>query len=259
MRFSIVCCTWDSMSYLPAAINSVFGQTFSDYELVFVDGGSTDGTLEYIAKVPLENKTILHDVRGGIARAMNEGLRRARGEIVSHLHSDDYLLHPGVLQRVHEHFVASDRRWLFGRILNDRDGALFPETYIPPKYSYERLLRANVIPHAATFVERRLFDEVGEFDESLRYAMDYDMWLRLGKVAAPLDLREAFAVFRRHEGSTTERNRLGSFDEDYVVRKRYASTKPWVWLEHAARYRVRRSRLVHDSAVAPLVGARRAE
>ncbi len=242
MKISIVTCTWNSEEYLPATIKSIESQSHADLEVIFVDGGSRDGTLTQIESFA-GSKVVFNDVLGGIAKAMNVGTDAARGDIVMHLHSDDYLAHPRVLSRVAEAFDKHGCEWLFGRILNDRAGGLFPETYIPPEYSYDALLRANIVPHAATFVRRDLYARADGFSEQLKYAMDYDMWLRLGRMAQPLQLREVLSVFRRHEGSTTEANRLASFDEDYRVRQAYLGGKPLSRLEHALRYRVRRKRL----------------
>lgn len=244
---SVVTCTWNSELFLPSTIDSVLAQSCGDFEFVFVDGGSEDATLSQIEAVAAP-KTVLRNVRGGIARAMNAGTDAARGEIVMHLHSDDYLLHPNVFARVVDHFSQSKCEWLFGRILNDRAGGLYPETYRADEYSYRNLLKANFVPHAATFVKRKLYQQAGGFNPDLRYAMDYDMWLRLGRLAEPVQLREALSVFRRHEGSTTERNRLGSFDEDYAVRRRYLEGEKLLQLEHRLRYWVRRRRLVRALA-----------
>lgn len=246
---SIVTCTWNSEDFLVQTISSIALQTHLDVEVIFVDGGSVDTTLAQINDYS-GKKTVINGVRGGIARAMNVGTEAAQGEIVMHLHSDDYLAHPRVLARVAEAFETSGCEWLFGRILNDRAGGLFPETYIPPEYSYDALLRSNIVPHAATFVRRELYGRAGGFSEQLKYAMDYDMWLRLGRMAQPRQLREVLSVFRRHDGSTTEANRLASFDEDYRVRQAYLGGKPLSRLEHALRYRVRRKRLEAQLAAA---------
>jgi len=242
MKISIVVCTWNSASFLPATIASVLNQNCANIEVIFVDGGSQDATLGQIDAYT-GKKVVINNVRGGIAKAMNVGIEAATGDVIMHLHSDDYLLHPNVLSRVENAFESASCEWLFGRILNDRDGGLFPETYQAPDYSYEALLKSNFVPHAATFVRRDLYLKAGGFSENLKYAMDYDMWLRLGRLAKPVQLREALSVFRRHDGSTTEANRLASFDEDYRVRQSYLGNSPVARLEHALRYGVRRHRL----------------
>ena len=234
---SIVTCTWNSEATLRDTIASVDQQTYKHAEVIYVDGGSVDATLDLIGTTKTPHR-VQHNVTGGIARAMNTGITAATGDVVCHLHSDDYFLHPHVLERVAEVFERTGCEWLFGRILNDRDGGLFPEPYIPPAYSYAALIKANIVPHPATFVRRSLYERAGGFSESLRFAMDYDMWLRLGKMAEPVALREALSVFRRHEGSTTEKHRIASLREDYEVRSRYLSSTVQR-LEHALRFRRR--------------------
>ncbi len=235
------------MSTLPQTVASVLAQQHAQFEHIFVDGGSTDGTLDYIRSLPHAPR-ILEDVGGGIARAMNAGAELARGDHLCHLHSDDYFLHDHVLQRVTDHFAQSEAQWLFGRILFDQGGALMPEPFIVPDYSFQRLINGNFIPHPASFVGTALFRELGGFRSDLKYAMDYEFFLRLGRRAPPLALKEALAVFRIHPGSTTVKNRLASFEEDHAVRLSFAGRSWREQLMHAARYHVRRRRLLAQMA-----------
>lgn len=230
------------MATLRQTIASIQSQVDAHYECIFVDGGSTDGTLEYLESLELDCK-ILRGVGGGIAAAMNAGAQAARGEVVCHLHSDDYFLHPQVLARVSRYFSESQVDWLFGRILSDIDGALIPEQYKVPAYSFERLVKGNFIPHPATFVRTAVFNQLGGFRADLKFAMDYEFFLRLGREHEPLALTEALSVFRVHAGSTTVKNRMASFEEDHRVRLQYASGAPLERLMHAARYFVRKRRL----------------
>lgn len=231
------------MATLRQTVASVVAQVGVGVEHVFVDGGSDDGTLAYIGTLD-HGVRVVRDEGRGIAAAMNLGAAAARGRYVCHLHSDDYFLHPQVLRRVAAHFEQSGAQWLFGRILSDIDGALVPEQYRVPEYSYQRLLRRNFIPHPATFVRREVFERCGGFDEQYRFAMDYDFFLRIARVHPPLALREAFSVFRRHDGSTTQRNRLRSFEEDHAVRLRHIGPGRLARLPHQLRYLVRRRRLL---------------
>lgn len=247
MVISVITCTLNSFTTLAATVNSVRSQIGVDLELVFVDGGSDDGTLEFIDRLRCR-KQILTNISGGIAHAMNAGAQVAQGEVLCHLHSDDYFLHSRVLQRVVQHFQSSQPSWLFGRILSDINGALLPEPFKVPAYSYRRLVQGNFIPHPATFIKTKVFNELGGFRADLRFAMDYEFFLRLARQYEPLALQEAFSVFRRHEGSTTQKNRLASFEEDHQVRLQYATGNPVDRLMHLARYQVRKRRLLGQLA-----------
>jgi len=245
--FSIITCTWNSEPYLSQSIESVLAQDYPHIEYIFVDGGSTDGTLARIKSLPRPYRLVTN-VRGGISRAMNEGISIATGDVIAHLHSDDYYVGPQVLSSVAHHLQSSGRNWLFGRILRDVDGELHPENFISPRYSYSRLLRANFIPHPATFVRREFIQRAGGFDNRLKYAMDYDLWLKLGELGEPVQLDLPLAAFREHQGSLSTRERLPALKEDLQVRISHTGLNPLALAMHYARYLVRRKRIIRSGA-----------
>lgn len=251
-RFSIITCTWNSQAWLPESIASVLQQEGPQYEYIFVDGGSTDDTLAQIAAIT-RPVTLIKNIRGGISHAMNCGLAAATGDIVAHLHSDDFYLRPDVLDFVDRSFSVSGCRWLFGRTLRCINGELYPEGWQAPRHTRQRLLRGNFIPHPATFVARELMQQAGGFDTALRYAMDYDLWLRLADITPPLQTELPLAAFREHAGSLSTTNRLAAMQEDLQVRLKHAGINPFIRTMHIARYCVRRQRArqsltgVHDA------------
>lgn len=246
LTISVITCTWNSENYLAESTASVLGQDYPNIEYIFVDGGSTDSTLEHIRRLPRPYR-LLENVRGGVSRAMNEGLRAATGDVIAYLHSDDYYLRPDVLSTVARHLEQSQRSWLFGRTMTCIDGRLHADDYVAPRFSYPALLKGNFVPHPATFVRRDLMLRAGGFDTGLKYAMDYDLWLKIGKTQAPVQLDEALTAFREHEGSlsSSSRTRLAAMAEDFRVRLKYAGYNPVSRLAHYARYFVRRQRVIN--------------
>jgi glycosyltransferase involved in cell wall biosynthesis len=220
----------------------VLSQDHPDIEYIFVDGGSTDGTLAEIAAIKRPIK-LLHNVRGGISHAMNEGVKLATGDVVAHLHSDDYYLSTDVLSKVAHVLADPNVGWCYGRTKRLRDGVLVSEGYVAPRYSAKRLLRGNFIPHPATFVRRDWLVGAGFFNESLKYAMDYDLWLKLSKRGDALAMNIPMAVFREHGGSLSSSNRVAAMEEDYRVRLSHSGWNPIALLEHTLRFLVRRRRI----------------
>jgi glycosyltransferase involved in cell wall biosynthesis len=245
LKFSIITCTWNSAAYLDQSIASVLMQDHPDIEYIFVDGGSNDGTLEKIHALKRPYR-LIENVRGGISRAMNEGINAATGDVVAHLHSDDYYLNPQVLSTVARHLESSGRQWLFGRIMRDVNSKLEAEKFTAPRYTHARLLANNFIPHPATFVRRELLQRTGGFDTKLKYAMDYDLWLKLAALSEPVQLEEPLAAFREHEGSLSTRDQMPAFEEDFRVRLAHAGINPVARTLHYARYFVRRKRLLQE-------------
>jgi glycosyltransferase involved in cell wall biosynthesis len=223
MKFSIITITFNSKTYLEETIQSVLTQDYPDFEYIIVDGGSTDGTLDLVRKYADDDRICWKsEPDRGIADAMNKGIERAKGEIIAHLHSDDSYL-PGALRQVADSFARhADARWLTGclRHVNER-GELLYDTRLKDDYSQESLLRRNLIGHPATFIRREVFDEVGGFDPTLRYAMDYDLWLRIALLYPVQPLAYLLATFRVHAESLSSRELLQAFSEEYQIRQRF--------------------------------------
>ena len=245
--FSIVTCTWNSAATLPDTLASVQRQTCQDFEHIFVDGGSTDGTLDMIAAYP-GRKRVLRDVGGGISRAMNQGIEAATGEYVAHLHSDDYYASDDVLATVAERFAREGTDWVFGNVQVLKNGSLVPPYPMLP-FSYDSFAAGRAwVPHPAVFIRRSAFGRVGMFDEQLKYAMDVDLWLRLGRVARPSTVDRPLAVFRDHAGSLSSANRIKARQEEFAVRRRYLTQAPLAFGIYCLRYMKRMRTLRAEEA-----------
>jgi len=245
--FSIVTCTWNSAATLADTLASVQCQTCQDVEHIFVDGGSTDGTLDMIAAYP-GRKRVLRDVGGGISRAMNQGIEAASGEFVAHLHSDDYYATDEVLATVAERFASERVDWVYGTVQVLKDGRMIPPYRLVP-FSYRAFAAGRAwVPHPAVFIRRSAFGRVGMFDETLKYAMDIDLWLRLGRVARPATIARPLTVFRDHAGSVSSANKIKARREEFQVRRRYLKQAPLAFGIYCLRYLKRMRALRAEAA-----------
>lgn len=253
MRISIITPSYNLARFIARTIDSVISQA-GDFELEYlvIDGGSTDGTLDLLKKYQqdLLDGTIEPRCAGlnfrwmtekdrGQSEAINKGLRMAGAEVVAYLNADD-LLAPGCLQRVRNFFNLHPAQQLVtGRCrMVDEDGreirkAITGYKNLLLKYpSFNNLLKENFISQPATFWRRELHREVGYFDESLHFAMDYDMWCRIASRYRINVLKEHLADFRWHRRSKSGSNFTAQFDEEYRIALRYLSRRPLLRLVH---------------------------
>lgn len=242
--FSVITCTRNSIATLADTINSVNSQTNQNFEHIFIDGGSTDGTLDLIQKMSPKAK-VLHNVTGGISRAMNAGIEVAEGNVLVHLHSDDFFVDSQVLDCVEKAFSDNSVSWAIGNyeylVRNER----IKGSEIEP-FTLGRLGLGNFVPHPSTFIRRSVFDSEPAFDEQLRLCMDYELWLRLFKKQLPVYIPKVLSVFRAHEGSVSTTNRRATLLEELQVRFRYWATAPLTLPRYLYRFakRWQRNKLI---------------
>jgi len=207
MRISVITPSFNQGAFIERTISSVLGQE-GDFELDYhiVDGGSTDQTIDVLRRYGSRLRWTSEPDRGQ-SDALNKGFSRASGEVLAWLNSDD-VYEPGALARIAAEYRRSPFVWAFGdcRVIDEDDREIRQaitryKAAQSRRYSYPRLLRRDFISQPAVFFSSAAYREVGEVDRSLHYSMDYDYWLRLGRIAVPRYLPGVMAGFRWHTRS----------------------------------------------------------
>lgn len=228
MKISVITVCFNSARYIEKTMSSVLNQSFPDLEYVIVDGGSSDGTVEMIkARAALDARiTWVSEPDRGISDAMNKGVRLASGEVIAHLHSDEFYLDGEVISEVAAAFRNNPGAvWLTGGShFVDQEGRFLREIKVR-RYSYRRLIHANIILHLATFIRRNVFLAAGGFDLTLHYCMDYHLWLRLGAIGDPVRIKRPLACFCVHSGSRTIAQAAASYAEVYRIRMAFLEAR----------------------------------
>lgn len=212
---SIIIPTYNRAALVQQAIASVLAQTYTDFECIVVDDGSLDDTKAALQPLIAGARIhYAHQPNAGLSAARNHGLRLARGAYISFLDDDD-LYEPRKLARQVEYMKAHPDAMLvhcWFRKFSDQNPDLglrktdwFQGWIYPQMLSYWRMLMAT----PCLMFRRELFDEVGVFDESLRYAEDFDMWRRIAR-KYPFHLVPESLVRIRQQAVSMSSHKAGS-------------------------------------------------
>jgi GT2 family glycosyltransferase len=211
---SIVIPTYQRLAFLREAVDSVFAQTFADWELIVVDDGSTDGTDEYLSTLHDRRvRTVWREHSGNAARTRNAGVTLATGEWIAFLDSDDVWL-PRKLE-LQLAALAKHLNCLWScTAVSYIDDAGRPAVRIHPRkepasgWILDRLLMFEAaVPAQTMLVRRSLFRDVGGFDETFDFCEDFDLDLRLAAYNPICALAEPLTLIREHGARTTSMQR----------------------------------------------------
>lgn len=212
---SVVMPSLNQVSWLEAAIRSVLLQKYPSLELIVVDGGSTDGSIEVLRRYE-RWLTWTSGPDGGHYDAVNQGFARSSGTVMGWLNSSDMLL-PGGLETVGGAFAADPSlRWLTSGVPGNyhpdgilrfpprgRYGVRFRQPWIQKGWYEGRLL--GWIQQESTYWTRSLWNEAdGRLDDAFPLSADWDLWRRFARLAPLKAVDEPIGAFRVHEGQKTE-------------------------------------------------------
>ena len=181
---TVVTPSFNQGRFIRATIESVLEQDYPRIEYLVIDGGSTDETVSILKEYSGRLRWVSERDRGQ-AHAINKGWRQASGSLVAYLNSDDVYLPGAVAQAVAALDAHPEAAAVYGEGYHvDERGAIL-ERYPTEPFNADRLRETCFICQPTVFMRRDAVERVGYLDESLRYCMDYDLWIRLvraGKV-----------------------------------------------------------------------------
>jgi glycosyltransferase involved in cell wall biosynthesis len=214
---SIVTPSYNQGRFLKATIESVLTQSYPNIEYIVMDGGSTDQSVD-ILKSYGDRFFWKSEKDGGQSAAINEGMGRAKGQILAFLNSDDVLA-PGAIQRVVDHFQANPEcDMVYGRARYiDAEGNV-TGSYRTDDYSFQRLMHDCCVCQPAAFWRSRIARKIGKFDDSLHMAFDFDYWLRIDRAGGRIQhIHDILADSRLYPDTKTLSMRRTSYDESFAV------------------------------------------
>jgi glycosyltransferase involved in cell wall biosynthesis len=202
-QVSIVMPTYNRVGFLRRAIESIFTQTFQDWELIVVDDASTDETPSVLAAFAAKDKRVVvlrneTNYYPDISKTLNKGLAAARGKYIARLDDDDYWLDPDKLKKQHA-FLESHPDYVVvgsGMIVVDGEGK---ELYRYLKRETDKQIRktalfANPFSHTTVMFRADVARRVHGYG-TWRYAEDWDLWLKLGNEGKLYNFPEYSAAY----------------------------------------------------------------
>lgn len=203
---SIVTPSLNQANFIEATIQSVLGQTYRHIEYIIIDGGSTDGSAGIIKKYEGRIALWVSEQDKGQTDAINKGFAKAKGDILAWINSDDTYATPHAVADAVNFLIANPNVGMVYADCNfiDEEGKVIGK-FASRQTDYERLRRGYVhIPQQTMFFRAKYWKELGPLDPSFYFAMDYDLWVRIAKIAPIRYLPgRTWSNFRIHTSSKT--------------------------------------------------------
>jgi glycosyltransferase involved in cell wall biosynthesis len=202
-KISVLMPVYNAGPYLAEAIDSILAQTFSDFEFLIIDDGSTDGSGEIVQSYDDPRIRYLRNERNlGLVDTLNRGIELARGPYIARMDADDISL-PERFERQIDFMDAHPEAGVCGssfQFFGDRDFlAVYPSDY---REAYTFLASDSCLGHPTAMIRRKILTEHNlRYESEYGYAADYAFWIRIGQVCGLTSLSEPLLLYRWHEAN----------------------------------------------------------
>jgi glycosyltransferase involved in cell wall biosynthesis len=226
----VVIPVFNGEKFIGQALESVFSQTYKDFEVICIDDGSSDGSPEVIAQYGGKVRYFRQE-NAGPSSARNAAMNMSRGEFIAFLDQDD-LWYPDKLRLQMDYLKRHpDVAMVHSNINISRDDVVIHhglpiERRQNGSSVFEELYLGNFINSITVVARRKIFDIIGLFDEDFRMAQDYDLWMRIASRFKIAYQDEIMAEYRLHDNNSS-RNNIAVIKDDlnilYKMRSLYPS------------------------------------
>ena len=200
---SVVMSVYNGEKYLREAIDSILNQTFTDFEFIIINDGSTDNTLKIIKSYKDPRIVLISRKNKGLVASLNEGIGKAKGKYIARMDADDVSL-PERFEKQVEYMIQHPGVGLIGSqvaLIGENGEIVNPLISRPIKDQHIKLLNGygTVITHVAALFKKDLFMEVGGYNEKYYLAEDHDLWCRMAEVTTMHNLPSIYVRIRTLE------------------------------------------------------------
>jgi len=227
MKFSIITVCLNSEKTIIYTLNSILNQTYKNIEHIIIDGGSTDRTLDIIKKYPLKNKKVFSTNQKGIYSSVNEGIKRATGEYISVLHSDDVYQNNYILEQLSK-IIKKNKKYkiFFGNVVYFREKiSEISRFYSGLDFKLNDLKYGIMPPHTSSFINKDVYTEFGYYKTNYLIASDFDFFLRILLIHKVKFFKIDKVIIRMRAGGISGKNLLSYFISTIEIMKSFNENK----------------------------------
>ena len=232
IKFSIIIPSLNSLSFLKNCLNSIFEQTYKNYEVIVVDGGSNDGTIEFLKSFGDKIKWISERDKGQ-ADAINKGIKLSSGNWITWQNCDDYYNNKDALEIFFRSINSSQNKKLIIaniELVNLKGNVLRDVKYFNP-YFYSLLYEGMTLTNQACFWHKELNFKIG-YLKNLRINFDYEWFLRILKnfPNCGLHVNHTIACYRLHKNQKTQNQNFDDLDNLTKIKNDYGYNKYYYFI-----------------------------
>ncbi|MCK4815385.1 glycosyltransferase [bacterium] len=199
-KISVIMSVYNGEKYLRKAIESVLSQTFTGFDFIIVNDGSTDDSLRIIQSYHDERiRVINNEWNIGLTKSLNKAIKESCAEYIARQDADDISL-PNRFDEQMQFFEKHPEVSLLGTSIYriDSNGKMTGKMITLAKPTMKDLFKGNQFNHGSVMVKRRVLDDVGGYNELCKYAQDHDLWLRIAKHYEVRNLTKILYKLRSH-------------------------------------------------------------
>lgn len=254
-RITVVTPSYNQAEFLERTIQSVLNQGYPNLEFIIIDGGSTDGSVEIIRKYEKQLAYWVSEQDAGQTDAINKGWKKATGQIIAYLNSDDTYM-PQAMKNVASYFGRHpevDAVYGTCNLIDEYDKVI--NVWEPSKFNLKALIRCGIstIPQQTVFFRSKILDDIGFLDSSLRHVMDYEYWIRIGQKFNFKKIPYIIANFRVQANSKTSLECNTQWLESCRIRAKYSDESKFQWAVGYYAYKIGR---IWPKFVKPFISAK---
>ena len=240
-KISVVMSVYNSEKYLRDSIDSILRQTFTDFEFIIINDGSTDNTANILNDYGLKDNRIkiINQDNMGLTKSLNKGIRLAVGEYIARMDSDDIASPARFSMQVRfldnnleiglvgtNCYVIDTDNYVIGELMNQP---------CEPKDIRNTLIRHNIFCHSSLMIRAEVFQKFGTYNENYRVAQDYEFLLRVSEGCKLANLRNHLIAWRCNPAGTTfskntKQRRYGIMAQIKSIKTGSYHFYNWIWV-----------------------------